>query len=300
MSADTAGRPIATAGCEPGDAVVIVPVPAPGLDTHEPVHATVTRATGAVIYAETDDGERYRRDRLGQLERASERPASGLEATFWDRVAHDSELRRVEADGGADPEEGGEEWLEVDTDGSKGTGAAVAHVLRSVAESLEEAPEDRRYDFDLTVEEHHLATDGGTATPIGGDRTTFASLAFAPEHVAAIRRGEKTATLRLPDEYDAAIVHAAETGAEVLLVTPSGEPFARAAMCGRFELTPAGIARLATLPGYPTALETADDVLRILERHYGEELVDDATFVDVLLFGVTELLRRETVGVRET
>lgn len=101
MSADTAGTPIATAGCEPGDAVVIVPVPAPGLDAPEPVHATVTRASDAAIYAETDGGERYRRDRSGHLERASDRPASGLEATFWTRVAHDSELRRVEADGGS-------------------------------------------------------------------------------------------------------------------------------------------------------------------------------------------------------
>lgn len=137
------------------------------------------------------------------------------------------------------------------------------------------------------------------ATPIGADRVEFATLAFAAEHVDTIRRGEKTATLRLPGEYDAAIVHAAEAGAEVPLVTPEGEPFARAAMRGRFELTPVGIARLATLPGYPAALETADDVLRILERHYGEELVDDATMVDVLCFDVTELLRRETVGVSE-
>lgn len=44
-------------------------------------------------------------------------------------------------------------WLNVDADGSDGTGPAVATVLRSVAETLDDVPDDARYDFALEVEE---------------------------------------------------------------------------------------------------------------------------------------------------
>lgn len=44
-------------------------------------------------------------------------------------------------------------WLNVDADGYDGTAPAVAAVLRSVAKTLDEAPEDARYDFTLEVEE---------------------------------------------------------------------------------------------------------------------------------------------------
>jgi len=49
-----------------------------------------------------------------------------------------------------------ETYLEVDADGESGTGPALAHVLRCVAETLEDAPDDRRYDFELEVEEKHV------------------------------------------------------------------------------------------------------------------------------------------------
>jgi hypothetical protein len=46
-----------------------------------------------------------------------------------------------------------DDWLNVDADGTGGTAAAVAHVLRSVADTLEESPDGARYDFTLEVEE---------------------------------------------------------------------------------------------------------------------------------------------------
>lgn len=46
-----------------------------------------------------------------------------------------------------------EPWFEVDADGSKGSGVAVAEVFESIAEVLRESPEGARYDFDLTVDE---------------------------------------------------------------------------------------------------------------------------------------------------
>lgn len=50
-------------------------------------------------------------------------------------------------------------YLEVDADGSDGAGGAVAHVLRSVAETLDNAPENRRFDFELRIDERSVATD---------------------------------------------------------------------------------------------------------------------------------------------
>lgn len=107
MNADT--TPVATLDCDPGDAVVLVPVPAPGLDTPEPIQGEVTdttehtthmdgdsreRTTGATLTVEGDDGETYQRERTGTLSRATERQTRAGVRTFWVRVAHDSELRR--------------------------------------------------------------------------------------------------------------------------------------------------------------------------------------------------------------
>lgn len=46
-----------------------------------------------------------------------------------------------------------DEYLNVETEGHAGTGPAVAAVLDAVAQSLQEAPEGYRYDFELVVEE---------------------------------------------------------------------------------------------------------------------------------------------------
>jgi hypothetical protein len=46
-----------------------------------------------------------------------------------------------------------EAFLNVDADGADGRGRGVAAVLQSIAETLSEAPEGARYDFDVTVTE---------------------------------------------------------------------------------------------------------------------------------------------------
>ena len=46
-----------------------------------------------------------------------------------------------------------DEYLNVDADGKGAIGPVLAHVLRSVAETLEDAPDGYRYDFELTVDE---------------------------------------------------------------------------------------------------------------------------------------------------
>ena len=50
-------------------------------------------------------------------------------------------------------------YLEVDADGSGGTPKATAKVLRSVAQTLEKSPENRRYDFELKIDERKVDTD---------------------------------------------------------------------------------------------------------------------------------------------
>jgi len=50
-------------------------------------------------------------------------------------------------------------YLEVDADGSGGTPQATAEVLRSVAQTLEKSPDDRRYDFELVIDERVVDTD---------------------------------------------------------------------------------------------------------------------------------------------
>jgi hypothetical protein len=44
-------------------------------------------------------------------------------------------------------------WLETDAEAGDATGYAAAALLESVAETLREAPDGKRYDVDLTVEE---------------------------------------------------------------------------------------------------------------------------------------------------
>lgn len=46
-----------------------------------------------------------------------------------------------------------EEWINVDADGKDGDPQAVAAVLESVADTLRNAPDGKRYNFDLTVDE---------------------------------------------------------------------------------------------------------------------------------------------------
>lgn len=50
-------------------------------------------------------------------------------------------------------------YLEVDADGSGGTPQATAKVLRSVAQTLEKSPDNRRYDFELVLDERVVDTD---------------------------------------------------------------------------------------------------------------------------------------------
>ena len=54
-----------------------------------------------------------------------------------------------------DPNHGDSEetWLDVDTEAEQATGPAAAALLKAVGQTLSEAPEDRRYDIVLTVEE---------------------------------------------------------------------------------------------------------------------------------------------------
>lgn len=44
-------------------------------------------------------------------------------------------------------------WLETEIGMQQATAGGAAHVLQSVAETLKEAPDGRRYDVRLTVEE---------------------------------------------------------------------------------------------------------------------------------------------------
>lgn len=101
--------PVATLDCEPGDAVVLVPIPAPGLDAPDAIHGEVAEVTehtiqidgtrrehttGATLTVDGDDGETYKRKRTGRLSRAVEERTRANDQTFWKRIAHDSELRR--------------------------------------------------------------------------------------------------------------------------------------------------------------------------------------------------------------
>ena len=48
---------------------------------------------------------------------------------------------------------GDDEWLNSDIHADDATGPASAALLEAVAQSLKEAPEGKRYDIDLNVEE---------------------------------------------------------------------------------------------------------------------------------------------------
>lgn len=53
-----------------------------------------------------------------------------------------------------------DEYLNVDADGKDGTGPAVAAVLESIATTLRDAPENKRYDFELEVSENDRNEEG--------------------------------------------------------------------------------------------------------------------------------------------
>lgn len=123
----------------------------------------------------------------------------------------------------------------------------------------------------------------------------LATLAFATEYVDAVRAGEKTVTLRRPGAYDVGVRHAAERDTEIVLLD-DGEPFARAAIRAVWKVDAETVAE-ARLAGYPD-LACADDVVRILERHYELVIEGDAahTRVHAIHFDVTELLRPAVLG----
>jgi len=50
----------------------------------------------------------------------------------------------------------GETWWEGEIDAGDATPAAAAELLEAVGQTLQEAPEDRRYDIDLTVSEREV------------------------------------------------------------------------------------------------------------------------------------------------
>lgn len=50
-------------------------------------------------------------------------------------------------------------WLEADTEATDASPKAAAKVLTAIASTLEQAPEDRRYDIQLVVEERSVDTD---------------------------------------------------------------------------------------------------------------------------------------------
>lgn len=51
-----------------------------------------------------------------------------------------------------------ERWLEADTEATDASPKAAAKVLTSIASTLEQAPEDRRYDIQLVIEERSVGT----------------------------------------------------------------------------------------------------------------------------------------------
>lgn len=154
-----------------------------------------------------------------------------------------------------------------------------------------------------TNEQKEILTDGGRAIPdlrahiddalerARRDGVEHATLAFAEEYVPAVRRGDKTVTLRRPGAYDVAVRHAAERAGEVVLVDGAGVPFARAEIRAVWKVDAEDVVA-ARLAGYPD-VACADDVVRILERHYELEIGGDAarTRVHAIHFDVIELLR---------
>lgn len=50
-------------------------------------------------------------------------------------------------------------WLEADTEAENADPKAASHILKSIASTLEDAPEGRRYDIELVVRERSVDTD---------------------------------------------------------------------------------------------------------------------------------------------
>lgn len=148
--------------------------------------------------------------------------------------------------------------------------------------------DDARTDGGVPDLRSHLDDALERARETGAD---LATLAFAGEYVPAVRAGDKTVTLRRPGAYDVAVRHAAAQDTEIVLVDGQGEPFARAAIDAVWKVDAEAVAT-ARLAGYPD-VACADDVVRILERHYELEIGGDAEHVRVhaIHFDVTELLR---------
>lgn len=48
-----------------------------------------------------------------------------------------------------------DEYLNVETEGKNGAGAAVAAVLDAISESLRESPPGKRYDFHVEIKENN-------------------------------------------------------------------------------------------------------------------------------------------------
>lgn len=201
---------------------------------------------------------------------------------------------QTRTDGGTDPTES--EAFEVVISPEDGLGEDHARLMRKrlIQDGFHgEAVEVR----EVQPKDGDVRTDGGGLADYSersDSPNTYehrATLAFATEYVGAVRAREKTVTLRRPGAYDVEVRHAAERDTEIVLVDADGEPFARAEIRAVWKVDAETVAE-ARLAGYPD-VACADDVVRILERHYELAIEGDAahTRVHAIHFDVTELLR---------
>lgn len=49
-----------------------------------------------------------------------------------------------------------DQWLETEIEGQDGTGEALGALFGSLADTLYEAPDSKRYDFQVTIEERDV------------------------------------------------------------------------------------------------------------------------------------------------
>lgn len=47
-----------------------------------------------------------------------------------------------------------DQWLETDMEGKDATGQTIGALISSLAEALNDAPANKRYDFQITITEH--------------------------------------------------------------------------------------------------------------------------------------------------
>lgn len=110
---------------------------------------------------------------------------------------------------------------------------------------------------------------------------TDGTLTFAEELVAPILRGDKTATVRLPDgdvpDYDQ----------EVSAVLPDGTEFATLWVAKRATCLAVEAVELMELFMADHGADTPEDLLQRLGAHY-EEPVSPGTYVRVVVFEVSE------------